>query len=69
MVKIYTLILWGNDIMVLRKCPKCKKKVYSAGAEEEYWECCYCGFMIPKESQEKIANDKDDYFMPVSSDN
>jgi tRNA(Ile2) C34 agmatinyltransferase TiaS len=29
--------------MICRVCPRCEKRMYSAGSEEKTWKCIYCG--------------------------
>lgn len=29
--------------MICRVCPRCRKRMYSASAEERIWKCIYCG--------------------------
>lgn len=48
--------------MICRICPRCRKMMYSASAEEENWRCIHCGALVsdkdqvhflPKEQQKK----------------
>lgn len=29
--------------MICRVCPRCRKRMYSASAEEKIWKCIHCG--------------------------
>lgn len=41
--------------MVVRKCPQCGRKWYSADSMGD-WVCGYCGTKISKKLNEKIAD-------------
>ncbi len=40
--------------MMLRKCPECHEKNYSANSSAEFWRCHTCGTKVNIEFQEDV---------------
>lgn len=44
--------------MILRRCPKCGERHYSADTRDVNWECRNCGQEIPKKQEEPADGGK-----------